>query len=319
MKTPFLAWKQVRVILFGATPLLLALTLGNVRGCNVPVFYFALFEWQSNPHALVLGTLPTGTSETSIKDHLAHSSSNLVLDTATEPIPAGHVQIRFPKTNRLWWDAPLPGVDPKKGLDLLLDSPVRQNIVRQLEAGVSVVWVLLDSGDKKADEAAYAQLTKRLEYLGKVVSLPAADNGNESNEGPDLTNTRVPLKIAFSVIKVSRNDPKEVGLVAQLLNVFPDLLSVKSPIAYPVFGRGLVMAPIYGIKLNEVHIDSWTEFAVGACSCTVKAQNPGIELLVSADWDNFLGATPDHDSTAPGIDQPNQLAPPNGESQLKIK
>jgi hypothetical protein len=78
--------------------------------------------------------------------------------------------------------------------------------------------------------------------------------------------------------------------VAQLLNVVPDLQSVKSPIAYPVFGRALLMSPIYGKYLDHAHIDNWTEFAVGACSCQVKEQNPGVDLLVTADWDASLGA-----------------------------
>jgi len=246
---------------------------------------------------MVLGTLPKGINEASIKDRLDHSPANLDLAPASPiatstTVPAGHVQIRFSKNNRLWWDAPFPGDDPKKGLDLLMDSPVRQDIVRKLISGDSIIWVLLESGDKKADDAAFLQIATRLKYLRKIIELPAADNngGGGIEEGPDPRNTPVPLKIAFDVIRVSRSDPKEVGLVAQLTNVAPDLLSIKSPIAYPVFGRALVMAPIYGKNLDVAHIDNWTEFAVGACSCRVKDQNPGIDLLVSADWDNLLGA-----------------------------
>jgi len=273
-------------------PLLFTMAFEHVRACSVPVFYYALFEWPSDPHTLDLGTPPKGTNAASIKDHLTHSSANLQLDPASTPapVPAGHVQIRFSKTNQLWWDAPLPGDDPQKGLDLLMDSPVRQKIVRQLASGVSVVWVLLESGDKKADDAAFLQLTNRLGYLQKVIEIPPpADNGgNDGESGPDPLNVPVPLKIAFSAVRVSRTDPKEVGLVAQLLNVVPDLQSVKSPIAYPVFGRALTMQPIYGQKFKDSSIDIRTEFASGACSCQVKDQNPGVDLLVTADWDNLF-------------------------------
>lgn len=270
-------------------PLLAMLALEAVHGCNVPVFYFALFEWRANPHRLALGESPKGADVASIKDRVNRSVANVEMDSPSSTIPAGHVQIRFPKTNRLWWDAPLPGNDPQKGLDLLLDSPARQQVVHQLESGVSVVWVFLDSGDKKIDDAAFGQFTGRLKYLQKVVELPAADNGNQIEEGPDPNKSPVPLKIAFSAVRVSRNDPREVGFVAQLLNVIPDLHAIKTPMAYPVFGRALMMAPLYGENLTNAHIDRWTEYAAGACSCQVKDQNPGFDLLVTADWDHFLG------------------------------
>jgi hypothetical protein len=289
MKRPLPALRKARTLL-AILPLACVLAVEHVHGCAVPVFYFALFEWQSNPHALALGALPKGITTASIKDQLDRCGDNLALDTTSAPIADGHVQIRFPKTNRLWWDAPLPGNDPSKGLDLLLNSPARQKIVLQLESGVSVVWVFLDSGDKKADDAAFTLPTDRLKYLQKVIDLPPGNNGNDIEEGPDLRNTPVPLKIAFTALRVSRDDPKEVGFVAQLLNVVPDLQAVRSPIIYPVFGRALLLAPLFGKNLNEAHIDNWTQFAVGACSCQVKELNPGYDLLVSADWDKFLGA-----------------------------
>jgi len=278
-------------IIFPVIPLLFVLS-EKAHACRVPVFYYALFEWPSDPHTLDLGTLVKGIKAASIKDQIDHSSANLQIDSAatSTSVPADHVQIRFSKTNQLWWDAPLPGDDPKKGLDLLMDSPVRQNIVRQLASGVSVVWVLLESGDKKADDAAFSQLANRLSYLQKVIDIPPpADNGgNDGESGPDPLNVPVPLRIAFHAVRVSRNDPKEVGLVAQLVNLMPELLSVKSPIAYPVFGRALVMQPIYGKKFNDLNIDVRTQFAAGACSCQVKDQNPGVDLLVAADWDSLF-------------------------------
>ena len=277
-------------IIFLMASLLFASAFERVRACSVPVFYYALFEWRSDPHILDLGALPHGIDVKSIQDHLDHSVANVEIDSKPVPVPDGHVQIRFAKSDQLWWDAPLPGDDPKKGLDILLDSPAREKIVRQLASGVSVVWVLLESGDKKADDAAYLQLTNRLAYLQKVIEIPPpADNGgNDGESGPDPLNVPVPLKIAYSAVRVSRNDPKEVGLVAQLLNVVPNLQSVKSPIAYPVFGRALTMQPIYGQKFKDSSIDIRTGFASGACSCQVKDQNPGVDLLVTADWDSLF-------------------------------
>jgi len=113
MKIPSHTWKKLWVISLSIS-LLSALALENGRACSVPVYYYALFEWRSDSHSLILGTLPKGISETSIKDRLDHSTANLQLAPASSSVPVGHVQIRFSKTDRLWWDAPLPGNDPQK-------------------------------------------------------------------------------------------------------------------------------------------------------------------------------------------------------------
>jgi hypothetical protein len=200
-----------------------------------------------------------------------------------------------------------------------MDSPVRQNIVRQLASGVSVVWVLLESGDKKADDAAFSQLIGRLKYLQKVTDLPPAVDGG-GGEGPNPSNSPVPLKIDFRAIRVSRKDPMEVGLVAQLTHVIPELDSVRSPIAYPVIGRALIMEALYGKDLNQANIDNWTLFAVGSCSCQIKDQNPGIDLLVSADWDTlFDSVNKPLAASSPGKANPGNSAPQAAGSQPTTK
>jgi hypothetical protein len=60
------------------------------------------------------------------------------------------------------------------------------------------------------------------------------------------------------------------------------------PIAFPVFGRGRVLQPLIGagLTLDNVMFDS--SYLCGACSCQVKEENPGIDLLVAAAWDAAL-------------------------------
>jgi len=40
--------------------------------------------------------------------------------------------------------------------------------------------------------------------------------------------------------------------------------------------------------LNEGFIEDVTHFLLGSCSCEVKAQNPGWDLLLNVDWDEAL-------------------------------
>jgi len=48
----------------------------------------------------------------------------------------------------------------------------------------------------------------------------------------------LPLKIAFSTVRVARSDPAERMLVGMLLNRDPILVASKEPMLFPVFGRG---------------------------------------------------------------------------------
>ena len=41
-------------------------------------------------------------------------------------------------------------------------------------------------------------------------------------------------------------------------------------------------------RLNDDFIEEVTHFLLGSCSCEVKAQNPGWDLLLSVDWDDAL-------------------------------
>jgi hypothetical protein len=56
---------------------------------------------------------------------------------------------------------------------------------------------------------------------------------------------------------------------------------------FPVYGRGLVLYAMIGSGIHAATITAAAEFLTGACSCEVKSQNPGLELLLTADWDEI--------------------------------
>ena len=45
------------------------------------------------------------------------------------------------------------------------------------------------------------------------------------------------------------------------------------------------LPPLIGKGINARMIDQIAGFVTGACSCQVKAQNPGTDLLIQKDWD----------------------------------
>jgi len=86
------------------------------------------------------------------------------------------------------------------------------------------------------------------------------------------------------VIRVRRDDPAEDLLVEMLLRTEPDLMSYDEPMAFPVFGRGRALYTLIGAGINPDTIQEACLFLTGQCSCLVKEQNPGTDLLMTADW-----------------------------------
>ena len=48
------------------------------------------------------------------------------------------------------------------------------------------------------------------------------------------------------------------------------------------------MPPLIGDGITEDNVLDYTYYICGPCSCQIKYQNPGMDLLVSRDWYAFL-------------------------------
>ncbi|MCB1088647.1 MAG: hypothetical protein KDM63_16535, partial [Verrucomicrobiae bacterium] len=57
---------------------------------------------------------------------------------------------------------------------------------------------------------------------------------------------------------------------------------------FPVFGRGRLLEPLIGKGVRSENVMEYATYICGACSCEVKDQNPGVDLLIAADWDTAL-------------------------------
>jgi hypothetical protein len=106
----------------------------------------------------------------------------------------------------------------------------------------------------------------------------------ESSPLDPPTNTNLPLKIAFSTVRLARYNPAERMLVNLLLNWNTNLVAEKEVMLFPIFGRGRVVPPAIGEQIQPEAIREMAEFLTGPCSCEVKEMNPGYDLLLSANW-----------------------------------
>jgi hypothetical protein len=182
-------------------------------------------------------------------------------------------------------------------LKRLKDSPTRAEISKRLLTGESAVWVLVESGDDAKDNAAEKLLNEQFKLAEEHLEVPDS-SGLDYSFGPEAgalpsqdagspadPPEGIPLKVDFSVLRISRDDPQETVLLTMLLGMEPDLDEYENePITYPVFGQGRALWALVGQGINAENIAESCMFLAGPCSCQVKYMNPGVDLLMNVDW-----------------------------------
>jgi hypothetical protein len=267
--------------------------------CNVPVFRYAIEHWRPDPYRLtIVHRGPLGDEPRSvvakIEDRAATSHLNVAIRTVDRSALSDDAEralvallpdalgpqylMQYPAGLRI--DTPVgTGSFSADELTRWSDSPLRRELVKRLAEGQTAVWVLVTTGDAALDEPAAMLLDEELPRLTRRLKLP------ELTESPeDVLLGSTPLKISFSQITVQRDDPAEQALVAMLLGCESDLGTTNEPMVFPVFGRCRVLLPLIGAGISPDNLHTSAAFLTGACSCQVKNQNPGFDLLHTANW-----------------------------------
>jgi hypothetical protein len=261
--------------------LLLPVFGSSVVGCTIPVFRYALDRWEPDAFELVLPQAAAGDSALSdlLRPLRANGKANLAIVNATA---AGITQPEL-RTARLGgqklWSGPLDSAN----LALLLDSPARQALVQHILAGDSVVWVIAEDGSPQ-DAAEAERVEKRLKFLEQVAALPIQNPDDpDSQLGPGP-----PLRLKFTSLRLRRDDPAEALLLKMLAGPASEIDPTKQSFAAAVFGRGRVLGAWPLTTLDNANLEDACLFLVGRCSCRVKDQNPGWDILLDVDWDTAL-------------------------------
>lgn len=171
----------------------------------------------------------------------------------------------------------------------LTAGPWRDDLVRRLASGDSVVWLVLEGSDPASAKKAADLLTDELPQFAEDTPLPRGIG----LPGSELM-TGIPLEVRFSVLKVPSDADGEKLLRATLLagraSTFAADTAIDSDAALvvPVFGRGRAAAVLPAATLSLDAIAELTGFLCGACSCQVKQLNPGFDLLLPVDWEMVL-------------------------------
>ena len=262
-----------------AVLLLAGVTLASA--CTIPVFRYALDRWPADPYGLAVNEQwARSEAGEAVLREIGNLASRFQL-VPGEKAP-GEMDLLIPVHDAPpVWSGPL---DLAK-LTAMTDSPARRRIVAAILAGNSAVWVLVRGTDDARNAPFEARLKERLEYLASVAAIPRQDPFDpESRLGPGPA-----LRVGFETVVLNRDDAREELLIKMLMGPEEERLrSSGAPFAAPVFGRGRVLGAYTDEQLDQEGIDELCLYLLAACSCQVKAQNPGWDLLLATDWDTEL-------------------------------
>jgi hypothetical protein len=292
-----------------------ALLTSAARACDTPVYRYAMYRWLPAPYEVycfhkseindaglaVKNAIETVSEAEDNRANVVFLPVDLAKDPELKTVP--------PDVKRAWEadpqeelpsfliSSPLPPIDEdgmpvhvfsgkltKEVMPALFNSPAREELASQLGQGKAGVFVFLPGAKKEANEKAEKVIRGVVDDVksGKVQlyvspAMAFAADDEDSENAPPAT------EVGF--VKIDRSDKAEDWFVRCLLTLEPDLKKTEEPILFTVYGRGRALFSCLGEGIHPDNLVQDIEFITGACSCTVKEQNPGVDLLVQYDWE----------------------------------
>lgn len=286
----------------GLTALVL-FAAGIASACTIPVFRYALDRWEADPFRLVVPKAwATDREKVKLLVPLrGNAVANVLVEESDDPT-LDRARLLFPHDDLPLWEGALDSAS----MEPLLDSPARRALLERLLAGDSVVWVVATRGSDGKE--ALDRIASRLRFLEQVAELPVQnpdDPDSQLGPGPELM-------LKFSVLPLSLDDPAERTFATMLAGpTHPALTAGGAGFAAPVFGRGRVLGAWPLDELDDITLEDTSLFLTGRCSCRVKNDNPGWDLLLKVDWESALSrAAEAPQSSAPTASPPVPASDP---------
>jgi len=275
-----------RTTLTSITTAVILLSCSFANACSVPVFRYALERWVPDDYiAVITAQEPLPDPISNSIEKMRSSGMNIRIQNGnTKNLIAansnGELRLYFPEnlniSNPVW-----TGSLTTNSIKAVMISPMRKKIANMILEGESVVWLMLECSDPQKNKVTRKLLEEELARNQANLQLPLID---EADAHIAEAAGRAPLKIAFSMLSLSRNDPDETVLVNTLLNVYPEHHKINDPIVFPICGAGRAFPPLIGSTISAENINRICIFLTGECSCEIKGQNPGFDLPIAIDW-----------------------------------
>ncbi len=289
--------------------------------CTIPVFRYALEKWDLTRYDILIyhrGPLPADLEPTLKAWNDAPNKANLDITTIDLGAKVAPKRLKLwqregKKTELPWmlvryqdaeddaasaWSGPCTADNLKH----LADSPMRQSVLADLTRGSSCVFVMLTSDDEATDRAVSSKLQKDLLTLEKKIKL-------QDLVEEDRAKLRLPLpiKVSLPLLTLDRAHPDEATFIKLLLATEDGLAKTKGPIVFPIFGRGRVLCSLSGEEIDKLSFVA--EFLCKGCSCDVKKLNPGIDMLMLANWNEIFESLYEKKEAAPPPTAAPMVAP----------
>lgn len=313
-------------------------SLSIAHACKIPVFRYALERWPADNYSMVaiVNGEPSESVQAALRELEAIDRRRVnvnveVIDLAklteaelwsveglanTDDAPM--LQVFYPendaKQRQICWTGDLTTCNIRRWQS----SPVREQIVAELGSGASAVWVVIEGPDPSENNQFHSRLNQALAKAESQLSIPAGvikrqDAARVLQEDPsasmdDVLRCDIPLQVKFATVVLRNDDPNELALQAMADGIAGD---ARPPFAIPIFGRGRMIEPLSQSKFSEASVVSVCSYLFEECSCSVKSLNPGIDVMIAANWQQLLG---DHVVIAESIaiTDPQLLAIPSG-------
>lgn len=279
------------------------------QACGVPVFRYALERWSPDTYQAIVfheGSLTPSDQERVDRlkalEVMGYGRPPLVvrtrdvgqeIDEATKPVWEACKEGTLPllvllppewqESTRVLWSGSLSD----ESIELLVQSPVRRELVDRLTDGQTAVWLFLPSGDPDKDDQVTALLREKLPEVQASLKLPHELDPDDTTYDMPMQSD-VDLRIEFSLLTLDLNDPQESVLAGLLRGSMSEGLDAYLPGLIPVFGRGRALAFLPDDVIGPEAIEEICSFVTGPCSCQIKQQNPGVDLFIPVDWDGLI-------------------------------
>ncbi|MFP4380974.1 MAG: hypothetical protein ACLFUS_10790 [Candidatus Sumerlaeia bacterium] len=301
-------YKNRLVRLFGIGVLaFLAFLPTRTEACSVPVFRYALERWEPDFYEAYIFYRDGLEGDSALLDLLNNKDKSAppvnlrlimtdvdgemdertrkIWDTTQKAekmpdLPA--IAVFLPPRMRM--DAPIT-VEPltRENVERILQSPAREEISRRIRGGHSAVFLMVEGAEAEMNESAEAALTSSFDWAQKNLQL-ATEMVDEQGLPFQADPNTPEIKIHFSRLRMQKNDPRETYLMDNFYAMDPELREKTEPMVFTFFGQGRAVYPFIGDEITSDNLNMACAFLAGDCSCVIKDQNPGMDMLFQTDW-----------------------------------
>ena len=299
--------------------LALLLASGLALACDTPVYRYAMYRWEPHDYlvyhfhsgevspafAEVQEKLRNANEQSLARTNIAVRLVNVAEDPELQSVPPEVRKLRekHSATPLSLVVNPL-GVEVFHGelgideVDAILASPSRDELGKLLAAGHAGVLVLVLGADDELNAAAQKTSAKLVADVneGKLSLYRKPDIYDPlalgtSEPADDKAPAEPPHTVAALTYARDELAAQDPWLLKGLMGLEADLGELQSePMLFVVYGRGRALPPYVGKGITPDNLVDITNFITGACSCTVKEQNPGVDLLMAFDWEGASAA-----------------------------